>query len=335
MIRGAFCTIITKNYAHYAVRLFQSLQAHAIGTSPIFYVFLVDEISEPEVLLLQDFGGPGFEVVLPKDLLSHSKMAQDTFATYAAQKDSMLRWALKPVAMKYVLESKGADACYFLDPDLCFFSDYGFLWDYFEHSNIVLSPHWREIDPSKTDSTAEISLNYKHGVFNGGFVGASPKALDFLDWWSASCVALPRFENRGSLFVDQKFLDVVPTYFEGVHILKHKGCNISEWNEKMVVREKLEDRIVLNLAYDLVFAHFANSYELAIQAGRDGILGDLYLGWKQSLEEVKQSMLGRGLDGLWVRNSEVKSELTPLLRAKKWVYYQAKKIVDRAEGNNK
>jgi hypothetical protein len=159
--------------------------------------------------------------------------------------------------------------------------------------------------------------------------------LDFLDWWSASCVALPRFENRGSLFVDQKFLDVVPTYFEGVHILKHKGCNVSEWNEKRVVREKLEDRIVLNSTYDLVFAHFANSYELAIQAGRDGLLADLYLGWKQSLEEVKEPMLGKGLAGLWDIDSEVKSELTTLLRAKKWVYYQAKKIVDRAEGNNK
>jgi hypothetical protein len=202
-----------------------------------------------------------------------------------------------------------------------------------EDSNIVLSPHWREIDPRKARDTAAISLNYKHGVFNGGFVGVNRKATDFLDWWFASCVALPNFVNKSFLFVDQKFLDVVPVYFENVHILKHKGCNVSEWNEVFLERSVANNRVMINGKDELVFAHFANSYIIAEVAQREAVLMPFYKKYQEELSRIKQE-LGKTffegkVDSFIVAGDRKKYNINQMFR--RLIYTQAKKIVDRAE----
>jgi hypothetical protein len=202
-----------------------------------------------------------------------------------------------------------------------------------EDSNIVLSPHWREIDPRKARDTAAISLNYKHGVFNGGFVGVNRKATDFLDWWFASCLAVPRFHNRPFIHDDQKFLDVVPVYFENVHILKHKGCNVSEWNEAFLERSVSNDRVIINGNDELVFAHFANSYSLAEREARECVMLPLFRQYESELNKIREALKDLGLISSIEINKMVKNKKTSLLGSglKSQVYLLAKKVVDRAE----
>ena len=331
---GAFCTIVTKDYLHFALRLFRSLQEHAKNDKPRLYVFVVDELEDDFIEKAEKFGGTGLIVWGKKQLLASSESARKTFDTFALEKGSMLRWALKPVVMQLVLEKH--PNTYFLDPDLCFFGDYSFLWSYFEDSQIILSPHWREIDPRRTGSTAQISLNYKHGIFNGGFVGASHKAGDFLSWWNASCLALPEFENRKHTHDDQKFLDLVPVYFEKVHILKHYGCNVSEWNETYVSREYVDGQVVLNHRDLLVFAHFANSYELAIEEGRDPLMSALYVKWKEELQIMRQNLESQEILNLPKKEKQPgvlakKAPWKPTWHIKQWVYKGALKVVKRVE----
>jgi hypothetical protein len=330
MKAGIFCTIVTPNYLHFAVRLFQSLKEHADRVAPELYVFLVDAVSEEDVQKVSDFAGAGFTVVPLSALCAATDRAVETFKTYGGERGGMLRWALKPVALEYVLAR--APYAYFLDPDLCFFSRYDFLWDYFESSDVVLSPHWREIDPSKSEGTSAISLNYKHGIFNGGFVGASRRGgMEFLAWWSASCLALPVFDNIKHTHDDQKFLDVVPVYFEKVKVLKHWGCNISEWNERYLPRFQRDGKVYVKGETPLVFAHFSSSYEWASRDGRDKIMVPFYLTWKQELLGIKETLCKMGLEGFWLEESKKPGIVKRGFSPKTWIYQWAKYIVERAE----
>ena len=70
------------------------------------------------------------------------------------------------------------------------------------------------------------------GVYNLGFlgVGAGPEADQVLRWWSRrlqyECV---NAQDRG-IFVDQKFMDLVPGFASGTHIVRDTAYNVAYWN---------------------------------------------------------------------------------------------------------
>jgi hypothetical protein len=200
----------------------------------------------------------------------------------------------------------------------------------------VLSPHWRCLDVRLDNPREWVSfkLNFKHGIYNAGFLGVNRKSENFLSWWLDSCVKLPGMPETAFLYDDQKFLDLVPAYFKEVHVLQHQGCNVSEWNEGHLERQKSADgSIQINGAYPLVFAHFARSYETVKKEGRDPLMVARYEVYQQELEQNIRFLKELGV----YPQKEIVEPITlvqpirPITEVKKWVYQQAKKIVDRAE----
>ena len=51
----------------------------------------------------------------------------------------------------------------------------------------------------------------------------------FIAWWSRRCYDKCIDDVRQGLFVDQRWLDLVPGLFDGVHILRHAGYNVGHW----------------------------------------------------------------------------------------------------------
>jgi hypothetical protein len=70
------------------------------------------------------------------------------------------------------------------------------------------------------------------GAINGGYVGLWPgaEAARFVDWL---CARLhERCENRVAegMHHDQRWLDLAPTLFAGVHLVRDPGANVAWWN---------------------------------------------------------------------------------------------------------
>jgi hypothetical protein len=72
-------------------------------------------------------------------------------------------------------------------------------------------------------------------------------------------------------YVDQKYLDFLPVYFDGVEVLKHKGCNVAEWNVDHLPRVPLEDQAFVE-NWPVVFIHFTDLTIRGVEQGKDAVL---------------------------------------------------------------
>lgn len=174
---------------------------------------------------------------------------------YQSNKDK-LRWGLKSVFFKQLLNQN--EKVIYVDNDTYFYADPQFLFDELDTHHVLLTPHFYRSNPAKDQNWLE--ANYRVGLFNAGFIGASKKAVEALEWWADCCLyKITKSTSRG-LFDDQKYLDLFPVKFEGVRIIKHKGCNLAGWNyEDYQIEASDKHEVLINGKYPLVFIHFAES----------------------------------------------------------------------------
>ncbi len=124
---------------------------------------------------------------------------------------------VKPTFLKKLL-SQGIDQLVFFDPDIPIYAPVDPIYEALNTYSIVLTPHSNS--PNVGDPYAEIML-LVNGVFNLGFVAVSNTAesLRFLAWWENRCLTHGYTERWSGLFVDHKWINLVPCYFESVKIL--------------------------------------------------------------------------------------------------------------------
>jgi hypothetical protein len=98
----------------------------------------------------------------------------------------------------------------------------------------VLTPHQLEPEPA-TDIQAiqdnEIaSLDF--GIFNLGFVAVnrSKEAQRFAQWWADRLFEWCHDRRDIGIFVDQKWCNLVPCFFDDVKVLRDPGYNVASWN---------------------------------------------------------------------------------------------------------
>jgi hypothetical protein len=242
MIRAA-CTIVSLNYLPYARTLCASyLQYHPDHS---FYVLLVDRL--PQGL---DLSHEQFEPVLVEDL------GIPDFDSVAFKYDILeLNTNVKPTFLKSLLD-RGVDQLIYFDPDIFICSPVDPIYDALNTNSIVLTPHCTSPNEGAPGREAHLLVC---GVFNLGFVAVSrtPEAQRFLTWWEHRCLTLGYEERWSGLFVDQKWINLVPCYFDSVHILKHPGCNVAYWNLHERHLEKAPASWVVNDQAPLVFFHFS------------------------------------------------------------------------------
>src|SRR5258708_40264165 len=80
----------------------------------------------------------------------------------------------------------------------------------------------------------------------------------FLDWWKAHLVENCAVDLENGIFVDQKYCDLLPSYFDNVKLLKHPGYNVAYWNllHRRVYRDRDSGEWRVN-AVPLRFFHFS------------------------------------------------------------------------------
>jgi hypothetical protein len=242
MIRAA-CTIVSFNYLHFARTLCDSF----LGLHPDykFYVLLVDRVPEGF-----DPSQENFELV-PVEDLGIPDFAQVAFKYSILE----LNTNVKPTFLKRLF-AQGVDQLIYFDPDILIYSKVDLIYAALNTHSIVLTPHCTS--PNENSPYAEVLL-LLNGTYNLGFIALSKSAESarFLDWWEQRCLTLGYEERWAGLFVDQKWINLVPCYFDSVLILKHPGCNVAYWNLHERIIGKSKASWVVNKNTPLLFFHFS------------------------------------------------------------------------------
>jgi hypothetical protein len=270
-----FCTIITADYLPFAKVLYASLQKNVPGTSLQVLV-----IEKNDFISSKDF------VFHSVDSVITSAVSIGIYKKYAHTAPDHFRWALKPVFISHLFEM-GFDKVIYADQDLYFVNNFSFLIDELETSNILLTPHWADLQPLKNETSLLTVL--QGGLYNAGFIGANIKGTEAINWWAEMCHYKTENKPELGLFVDQKYLDILPVKFPDVKVIKHQGCNLASWNIETCRREMKDGKLSINQQFDPIFIHFNRETIANILKGNDKWL-------KPFLEEYIQLLKNEGFD---------------------------------------
>lgn len=238
-------TIVSGNYLAYAKVLAASVSA--MVPEAAFRVLVVDRPSDALRKIVID---SGLQAIFATEL------GIPDIERIAYKYDIVeLNTALKPTFLKLILD-EGYSHVIYLDPDIQVFTSLTPVFDAMDKASITLIPHALQpildgMRPSEVDFLVG-------GVFNLGFIALRDcnKAREMLEWWEARCLGLGFNDPGFGIFVDQKWIDLVPCYFESVHILRHPGCNVAYWNLHEREVKQTGDLFTINNQL-LVFFHFS------------------------------------------------------------------------------
>jgi hypothetical protein len=237
-------TIISANYWAYAKVLGNSLKEHGYHN---FFVLIVDRKNDELLNLANE---TGFSYLFAEDLgiLDFNRVSYKYDVVE-------LNTALKPSFLKYLFDSETEQVIYF-DPDIQVFDSLNPIINAHNNFEIVLTPHSIK---SVMDGLRPSDVDFlKVGVFNLGFISLKngKDTVDFLDWWESRCLGMGFNDISFGTFVDQKWIDLVPCYFNSVFVLKHAGCNVAYWNLHERNLTMNGAKVLVN-GESLIFFHFS------------------------------------------------------------------------------
>lgn len=211
-------TIVARNFLPFARVLARSFREQH-PTVPFFSI-VADRVDAPVAP-----GSEPFETVLLDDL-GIPNLRRLCFG-YSRQQVSI---AAKPYLLRYLL-GRGFTTAIFLDADILVLDSLQPLFEATGAHAITLTPHL--LGPLSGADRRGRELNIlQAGVYNGGFVGISEhaSARRFLDWWADRLHTHCRHDVPHGMHYDQRWLDLVPALFDGVHIVRDAACNVAYWN---------------------------------------------------------------------------------------------------------
>jgi hypothetical protein len=138
--------------------------------------------------------------------------------------------ALKPFALRHVLEKIGVGRIAYLDSDILvtgpFWQDLEQTW---ENHAVLLTPHLTRL-PIHLAPEAQRAI-MQHGSYNGGFIAlrAGTDARSFLDWWARAVEQFCTIDTMNNVYVDQRWLDLAAAS-PMVAVLRDPGLNVAYWN---------------------------------------------------------------------------------------------------------
>ena len=239
------CTIVSPNYLPYARTLANSFLRHHPGAR--FCVLIVARNFDKVILQKEPFTPVTLDELGIPDL-PHVAMKYDILE---------LNTNVKPSFLKHLFRATEADQVIYLDPDIYIYQKLDPILNLLEASSVVLTPHITSpINDSNFSGEREFLST---GTYNLGFIALrqSSIASQVLDWWESRCLKEGFNETRAGLFVDQKWVNLVPALFEGVALCKDVGCNMAYWNLHERLLENRDSRYYVNGKSSLKFFHFS------------------------------------------------------------------------------
>lgn len=242
----AACTIASRNYLAQARTFARSFQKYNPGKQ--VFVLIVDDNSGT-----MDFSGEPFEAILAKDLTIPN------FLVVAFKFNIIeLNTALKPSFMKFLFRERNVSKLLYFDPDICIYASLAPLFEELDRHPILLTPH--VLSPGTAEAILPESAFLKFGVFNVGFIGfrCTEDTLEVLIWWESQCLSFGHFDPWEGVFVDQKWMNLLPCFIEELKIIRLPGCNMAYWNLHERTLSRDAGGWIVNSSSPLFFFHFSN-----------------------------------------------------------------------------
>lgn len=240
------CTVVTSNYISYAEVLLSSVKS--LHPDLDLIVLFVDDINRE----LIESQSRSFKHIFAKDLTNLPNRLH-----FSAKYDALeLSIAIKPYFFEYLFEKMGVKKLIFFDSDCLVFDKLDEILQLLENSFIVLTPH---ILQTVSNETRPNDVDFlRLGVFNLGFIAISiyGEWEKFLSWWKNMCYSNCLKRQEKGVFLDQKFIDLAPCFFDKIAILRDGSYNVAWWNvsQRNIV---VENDSYLVDGRNLKFFHFS------------------------------------------------------------------------------
>jgi hypothetical protein len=208
-------TIVSNNYLHYANTLFDSVKEFC-PEADLFLGLCDKSVNETSC--------PGAEIIELADL------PIENLGRFIYQYSILeLNTAIKPYVIEQLM-NKGYDKVIYIDPDIKIFGSLDGMLSLLDQHNILLTPHLTNLlDDGKLPNELGI---LQAGSYNLGYIGlrTCEETRKLVKWWQAKLYKECVVDLSRGLFVDQKWMDMVPSLFEGVYINRDEGWNVAYWN---------------------------------------------------------------------------------------------------------
>lgn len=166
--------------------------------------------------------------------------------------------AVKPFYFEYLFQNyPSTNQIFYLDPDIVFYHSPLVLENEFGRNEVLLTPNL--IYTSNKPSSGEFA-SLRHGMYNLGFIGMrrGKESFRLIQWWKERLKEHCRIDKCQGIFVDQKWMDLAPIFFEKIIPVKNPGWNMAWWNfsERKLLAIK-KGYFVNEITYPLIFFHFS------------------------------------------------------------------------------
>ena len=238
-----FFTIVSKNYTHVARTLMHSLEEHFPNADRV--VALCDK---PDGF---DYSKDNFSIFSLDELDNIPLFGKFLFRYTILE----LNTAIKPYVIEKLFD-RGYDKVFYIDPDIKIYSDLSNMVGLLDQHQILLTPHLTgQLADEKAPSELDI---LRSGTYNLGYIGLcqTDNTRSLVKWWQSKLYTECVVDLERGLFVDQKWMDMVPGLFKGVYIQRHEGWNVAYWNLAHRNVEQSSDGFTVN-GQELVFFHFS------------------------------------------------------------------------------
>jgi hypothetical protein len=288
-MKHVVCTIASENYAAQVGALAKSLNANDKNCE--FWWLIVDRKKD---------------IKLPTAWSVNHVYVEDLCIpefNYLSFVYTIVEWNtnVKPSFLKWLFRRTGSVIVTYFDPDIAIYRNLDDLRSNHDHSDVLITPH--AMSPVPNDFPGSDRLFLKNGTWNLGFISfkKSIEADRLLDWWESSCLSLGFTEPPAGLFVDQKWINLLPAISNRVGIIRDPSWNVAYWNlfERNIVR--CNEKWFVNQNDALTFFHFSGfkwKFEKNITTHTNGLfavdfgISSLFSGYAQSCSQSLSEVSG-------------------------------------------
>ncbi len=214
----AACTIVSANYLPFARVLARSFRDAHPGAR--FFTLLVDRV--------EDRFDPTRE---PFELIQVEQLEIPELAPFLFKYTVLeANTAVKPWFLEHLFDRHGVERLLYLDPDIRVYEPLDALFERLASAPIVLLPHLTS--PLDGPGLPDELTIMRSGTYNLGFLGVAdvPAAREFLRWWRDRTYDQCVVRLADGLFVDQKWVDLVPGLWADVAVVRDPGYDVAYWN---------------------------------------------------------------------------------------------------------
>jgi hypothetical protein len=230
----AACTIVAKSYLSFARVLARSFRHHHPEIP--FFTLLADEVDG-----YFDPDGEPYRLIRLADL---DIPRLERFRFHYPQQP--LSYASTPYLLAHLLD-RGFGRVVFFKQESLVTGDLSPLMEALHRASIVLTPHL--LAPLSGADRIPRELNIlQSGTFNVGLLGvaATPTTSRFLAWWKDRVFTHCRHAVPEGMHYEQRWLDLVPGFFEDIHLLRDPAFNVGHWNLPDRVVDVREDAVLVD-----------------------------------------------------------------------------------------